>query len=249
MRNKTAVAEATSEYDGIQPIRGLINIFQFCGLWPQNKRFKILYLIYGVIFQCSFSFGFFASQLLNFYFFTNMDQVAVVVFECTAGMSTCVGVINLMVYFPYMINCIENIKSFKCLNKMEVQMYTTEYAFFTKVMIFNMACCSFACLFSLSAPFFTDKPILPYPAWIPLDWEHNVLHYWIAYFYQLLGVFFLSHTFVLLECFHIFLLISIGVQLDILAHRLNNIGRLASEHHKSLEILIDIIEIFEKNGR
>lgn len=237
-----------SEYDRLQPIGNIILIFKFCGLWPEKQRFRALYLCYSGLFQCFFVFGFCGSQLLSFLNFSHIDQITVIAFECMAGMTTCVEVINLAIYFPNMLNCIKIIKSFKCLNKMEVQLHQTEWSFFAKIFKFNIACCSLACLFSLSAPFFTDERILPFPAFLPLNWEHDTLHYWIAYFYQFSAILFFSHILILMVCLHIFLLITIGVHLDILGQRLRDLGNDDSEH-QSLKKLLQIIHLFEENGR
>lgn len=244
-----------SIYDPTEPIHSVITIFKICGIWPKNYRFRKLYFIYGFVFQFAFTFAFCGFKLLNFYFKTNMDLVTVIIFETLAEISLWVRVINFVVNFDSILHCLSAIKLFKCRNEGEVMFYKKSLQLFTKVMRFYAGCASFACFFSLAAPFFADKPMLPYPAWYPLDWQNNNTHFWIAYTYQFVGILFLAHTLVLLEAYHIYLLISIGAQLDIIAQRLRDIGGMyldlpnKARQERTLAFFGDTIKTFEVISR
>lgn len=159
-----------SKYDPTEAIHSVILSFKICGLWPKNYRFRNLYLIYATLFQFAFTFAFCGFKLLNFYFKTNMDQVTVIVFEAVAEISLWVRVINFITYFDSITGCLDIIKLFKCESEEELRFYKKRFGLFTRVMRFYLGCASFACFFSLSAPFFSEKPMLAYPAWYPLDW-------------------------------------------------------------------------------
>lgn len=239
------------KYDPTEPIHSVITLFKVCGIWPIQYRFRNLYLIYGFCFQFAFTFAFCGFKLLNFVFKTNMDQVTVIVFETLAEISLWVRVINIIVNFESIRNCLDLIKLFTFQNEDELRFFKTRLRVFTKIMRFYAVCASFACLFSLSAPFFTDKPMLAYPAWYPLDWQNNRTHFWIAYTYQFVGILFLAHTLVFLETYHLYLLIAIGAQLDILSQRLRDIGGKfldlpdAARQEKTTTYFIDNIKSFE----
>lgn len=244
-----------SVYDPTEPIHTVILAFKICGIWPINYRFRKLYLVYGFLFQFVFTFAFCGFKLLNFYFKTNMDLVTVIIFETVAEISCWVRVINFVGCFDRILDCLNVIKSFKFRNEEELSFYKIRLRLFTHVMRFYLGCASFACFFSLFAPFLSDKPILPYPVWYPLDWQNNVTHYWIAYTYQFVGIMFLAHTLVMLETYHIFLLVTMGAHVDILAKRLQDIGSMYlhlphDARQKQLLIFFeDNIKIFEVISR
>lgn len=245
-----------SNYDPTEAIHSAILAFKVCGLWPINYRFRNLYLIYGVLFQFAFSFAFCGFKLLNFYFKTNMDQATVIIFESLAEISEWIRVINFVVNFETIFDCLTEIKKFECHNEEELRFYKKRFGMFTNIFRFYFGCASFACFFSLSAPFFSDKPMLAYPAWYPLlDWRNSRTHFWIAYIYQFVGILFLAHTLVLLEVYHIYLLIAIGGQLDIIAERLRGIGSknldLPDEirQEKTLAFFLDTVKVFERVSR
>ncbi|KAG4070904.1 hypothetical protein HA402_011130 [Bradysia odoriphaga] len=244
-----------SIYDPTEPIHTVITVFKICGIWPINYRFRKLYLLYGFFFQFAFTFAFCGFKLLNFYFKTNMDLITVIIFESLAEISLWVRVINFVTNFDRILHCLNVVKSFKCRDEEELNFYRERLGMFKKVMRFYVGCASFACFFSLVAPFFSDKPMLAYPAWYPLDWQNNTTHFWIAYTYQFVGILFLAHTLVLLEAFHIYLLITIGGQLDILAQRLRDIGSMyrglpdvarQEETHIYFEDNIKIFEVISR---
>lgn len=242
-------------YDPTEAIHSVILAFKICGIWPAKYRFRNLYLIYGFCFQFAFSFAYCGFKLLNFVFKTNMDQVTVIIFEAFAEMALWVRVINFVANFKSITDCLDVIKSLTCQNEEELRFYKKRFTMFTKIMRFYLGCASFACFFSLSAPFFSEKTMLAYPAWYPLDWENNRTHYWIAYTYQFVGMLFLAHTLVLLETYHIYLMITIGAQLDILAQRLRNMGTQyldlpdAVRQEKTLKLFKDSIKVFEVISR
>lgn len=242
-------------YDPTEAIHSVILLFKICGLWPIKYRFRNAYLVYGFLFQFAFTFAFCGFKLLNFVFKTHMDLVTVIVFESLAEISLWVRAINFFINFESITDCLSIIKTLTCHNEEELRLYKKRFALFTKIMRFYLGCASFACFFSLSAPFFSEKPMLAYPAWYPLDWENNRTHYWIAYTYQFVGILFLAHTLVLLEVYHIYLMITIGAQLDILALRLSDMGNQYLDlpddvrQEKTLTLFLDSIKVFEVISR
>lgn len=245
-----------SEYDPTESLHSVIFSFQFCGLWPIQYRFRSLYLIYGFFFQLAFTYAFVGFKLLNFITRTNLDQTTVIIFESVAEISLCIRVGNFIIQFADIIECLTTIKSFKCRNREEMLFLKKRFRLFTRVLRIYFSCASFACLFSLVAPFFADKPMLAYPAHYPfLDWQHNRIHFWIAYTYQFVGILFLAHTLILLESYHIYLLIAIGGLLDVLGLRLRRIGSEdldepdAIGQDKAVEIFLVHIKSFEMISR
>lgn len=87
---------------------------------------------------------------------------------------------------------------------------------------------------------FSFEPMLPYPGWYPINWKNDMLNYWIAYMYQVIGVTFQTSTIILLQLLSIYFMTVIGAQLDILKYRLKNLGNsMANE----TEILYSSVEL------
>lgn len=241
-----------STYDPVEPIRFVVYVFKICGLWPVRNKFRNLYLVYTFFFQLTFTLAFITFKYLNFYYKTHMDMATIIIFETLAEISMAIRGANFIAKFDDIYGCLSTIKLFKCENMEELELYKKRQAMFTRVLRFYFSCASFACFFSLSAPFFADKPMLAYPAYYPyLDWKNNRMHFWIAYMYQLVGILILAHTLILLEAYHIYLMITIGAQLDILAIRLRNIKRDTSDlpdaikDDKTVTYFLDTFKSFE----
>ncbi len=245
-----------TEYDPTEAIHYVIIFFKICGLWPLKYKFRNLYLIYGFFFQLFFTFAFVSFKLLNFYTKTHMDLATVIIFESLAEISVCIRVSNFIINFDGILDCLAIIKKFKCQNHEELMFYKKRFGLFTKVLRFYFGCASFACFFSLSAPFFSEKPMLPYPAYYPFfDWQNNRTDFCIVYTYQFVGILFLAHSLILLESYHIYLLVTIGGQLDIIAQRLRVVGSKYLElpenvrQEKLLASFLDDVKSFEVISR
>ncbi|XP_037028607.1 odorant receptor 94a-like [Bradysia coprophila] len=252
-----AVAEFDpSSYDPTEVIHAVIVAFKICGLWPINYKFRSLYLIYRFFFQLSFTYAYVGFKLLNFYMRTHLDLATVIIFESLAEISVCLRAAIFILNFDDIFDFLRRIKLFKCESEDEVNIYKKRFGLFSNVLRFYFGCAFFATFFSLCAPFFSDKPMLAYPAYYPyLDWQNNRHHFWIAYTYQLVGMLFMAHTLILLESYHIYLMVTIGAQLDILAERFRRVGKMYLDlphdvqQEKTLEFFLDNVKNFEELSR
>lgn len=245
-----------TSYDPTEAIHLVIIAFRICGLWPANIKFRSLYFIYRFFFQLSFTYAYVGFKLLNFYTKTNMDLATVIIFESLAEISVCIRVSIFIFNFPDIYDFLQRIKSFKCESENEIRIYKKRFALFSKVLRFYFGCAFFATFFSLSAPFFSDKPMLAYPAYYPyLDWQNNLNHFWIAYIYQFVGMLFMAHTLILLESYHIYLMVTIGAQIDILAERFRSVGKVCpdlpndEQQKQALDYFVDNVKNFEELSR
>ncbi|KAJ6637236.1 Odorant receptor 59a, partial [Pseudolycoriella hygida] len=123
-----------------------------------------------------------------------------------------------------MKNFLVNIKSFELHSVAEEEFLNKRLSKFTTLLIVQLISCQVAIVFSCGAPFFAKEPVLPYPAWYPLDWYNDRTSFWIVYFYQLVGILYEANAVVLLELFVIYLMIAVGAHIDILAMRLTKLG-------------------------
>lgn len=214
-----------TDYNPCKSISGMTNYFIICGLWPIAKRFRWLYIIYASIFHLIFNVVYLFCKFMNFFFETNREMLTVGSFLFLAESSLFVRIINLLIHFEQVIDCLTIIKDFRLYDENEVILMNEHLSLFSLIMKWYMSAGTSACIFSWVAPLFSYEPMLPYPGWYPLDWRNDEQSYWILYMYQVIGVTFQTSTIILLQLLSIYFMVIIGAQLDILKYRLENLGR------------------------
>lgn len=218
-------------FDPIEPIGGLILFLKFVGIWPLNCKYRIPYIIYGILFQCFFSYTYTAFGITIDG--TNIKMMTEQIFVGLAEVSMCLRMTNFVFHFEEATHFLTIIKSFELRNQEECEIYKKRLSIFSQVMTFFVSVTSFAVAFSNAAPLFNSEVRLPYPGWYPIDWENDRTSYWIVYFYQLIGAVFLAHTLVRLENYQIYCMICASAQIEIIALRLSKIGYTDLSENKS----------------
>ncbi|XP_037035068.1 odorant receptor 94b-like [Bradysia coprophila] len=128
-----------------------------------------------------------------------------------------------------------DIKEFKFINSVEMELYQRRQLLFTRILNFQLLMAGLSVFFSCVSPYFLSEPSLPYPGWYPIDWRNDTTSYFVVFIYQFIGIIFVSHSIILMEAYAMYLMIVAGSHLDILANRLETLG------HKMTAI--DIFEI------
>ncbi len=219
----------------IKPINGMLKFFLFCGLWPAQSKYKWLYLIYAAIFHLIFTFAFICFKFVNLFIETDLKLLTVGFFIFLAEVSLFARIVNLIVNFKDVTKCMNLVKRIHILDNNEFQIVDKNLSLFTSVMAFYIGCGTSACLCSWGAPLFSSEPMLPYPAWYPIDWKTNSQSYWIAFWYQVVGTAYQAYGIILLQLFSIYLMTVIGAQYDVLKYRLENLGLCKTITEKSYE--------------
>lgn len=232
------------DYNPLKSIAGMTKFFIICGLWPITKRFRWLYIIYASIFHLIFNIIYLCCKFMNFFFETNMDMLTVGFFLFLAESSLFVRIINLLVHFKQVMNCLTMIKDFRIYDGNEVILMNKHLSLFSTIMKWYMGAGTSACVFSWVAPLFSTEPMLPYPGWYAVDWKNDEQSYWILYMYQVIGVTFQTSTIILLQLLSIYFMTIIGAQLDILKYRLENLGKVLASDNDTAELqLIDCVVV------
>ncbi len=202
----------------------MTKFFIICGLWPTAKRFRWLYIVYASIFHIIFNIIYLCCKFMNFFYETNKDMFTVGFFLILAESSLFIRIVNLLVHFNQIMNCLKMIKDFRFYDENEIILMDKHLTLFSKIMKWYMGAGTSACIFSWVAPLFSYEPMLPYPGWYPFDWKNDEQSYWIVYMYQVVGVTFQTSTIILLQLLSIYFMTVIGAELDILKYRLQNLG-------------------------
>lgn len=158
-------------FDPTEPIRGLINSLKFVGVWPldiKNRFLYFLYILYGILFQFTFSYAYTAfGTTIDA---TNVKMMTEQIFVGLAEISLCLRMTNFLYHFKEATTFLTTIKSFKLCNEEEHELYKKKLSLFSTVMTFFVTVTLFAVMFSNAAPLFNSEVRLPYPGWYPLDW-------------------------------------------------------------------------------
>lgn len=166
---------------------------------------------------------------MNFFYETNVAMLTVGFFIFLAELSLAIRIANLLLHFEQVMICLKMIENFSIYDESEVTVMNKHLSSFSTIMKCYLSAGTSACIFSWSAPLFSNEPMLPYPSWYPFDWKNDLQSYWILYTYQVVTVTFQVASIILLQLLPVYLLAVIGAQLDILKYRLANLGNIPME--------------------
>lgn len=159
-------------FDSIEPIRGLIKFLKLVGVWPldiKNRFLYFFYIVYGILFQFTFSYAYaaFGTTIDG----TNVKMMTEQIFNGLAEVAMCLRMTNFIYYFKDATNFLNTIKSFKLHNQDECELYKKRLSSFSTVKNILIIATAFALTFSNMAPHFSSELRLSYPGWYPLDWS------------------------------------------------------------------------------
>lgn len=217
-----------AQFDLLGPSRFLTRLLKLFGLWPNTTTtltvHRLLYIVYTCVFQIIFTFLYTGFKCINFIYLTDLDEITRAMFICLTELALIVKIINFYTRIRRMQSCLKTVGHFQLITDDEMASMQDKLSLFMHIVIWYMAVANIAGIFSYISPFFSNEPILPYPGWYPLDWQHNATAYWLVYVYQVVGMFIQTHCLITIEMFPIFLMLMAGTYLDILGKRLRKIG-------------------------
>lgn len=141
-------------------IEGVLIFLKVCGLWPKH-RYYIPYIIYAVIFQIIFTFIYTSFKLINFFFLTEVSLITKELFICLSEVALFAKVFNFAFHNTELHQMLVDIKEFKLLNSVEMQLYQKRQTLFTRILNFQLLMAQLSIFFSCVSPFFSSEPSLP----------------------------------------------------------------------------------------
>lgn len=151
-----------STLNSTKAIEGVLTFLKICGLWPNHKRCYVPYIIYAIIFQIIFTFIYTSFKLVNFYFLTDVSLITKELFICLSEVALFVKVFNFTFYNKELQQMLADIKEFKLLNKLEMDLYNERQVLFSRILNFQLFMAASAVFFSCLSPFFSSEIALPY---------------------------------------------------------------------------------------
>lgn len=122
-------------------------------------------------------------------------------------------------------NFIDRINDFIVNDDFERELIARRSRFFSRVTAFYFIVVAVAIHATEAMTIFSKQQQLPFSARYPmLDWQHSARDYWIAVVYQYIGVFSGCLFVLCIELYLNFLIFAVGIQLEIIGHRVRAIG-------------------------
>lgn len=229
--------ELTSEKI-VLPIRRLSSILYWMGLWPSHHTSTsswLLYTIYTLVFQATFTFAYVLFKCINFVYMTDLAIITRAMFITLTELSLVIKIVNFYARHRTMQGCLSILEKIELKNTTEDTIASGRISFIQKIFWAFLLTANTTGVFSYLSPVLVDETMLPYPGWYPLDWMHDRRDYWLVYIYQVLGMFFQIQALVVIEVYFIYLMVVVSVQLEVLANRMERIGYSIGARNKQAE--------------
>lgn len=208
----------------------------------------ILFNIFGFSYHFIFTFAFIS--MMCYYGFTDEDfEEKVISLNMTlTEISLFYKVLNMVFKRKDFYQILDEINLFKSQNDKENN-YIRTYSKKLKKSFYYYALVTFLCvLLTFCVPLFNKDTYLPYKSWYPFDLKNKLNYFWVLYVYQCIGIFSHASLNVFNDTFIMFIMATIGIQLDILGMRLKELN-IKSHDNSLLNVMHDydkIIKLSEK---
>lgn len=146
----------------IKPIQGIILFLKICGLWPNHNKHYVVYMIYAVIFQFTFTFCYVVFKFIIFFYLTEVHLITKTVFLWLGEAAFVIKVFNFHYHSKEMQQLLVVIKEFQIKNEMENDLFKKRQLMFNKIATCYVGCAGVAVFFSLVSPLFSSERTLPF---------------------------------------------------------------------------------------
>lgn len=211
----------------------ILKIVHYLHIMPIRMKTKniILFNIIGISYHFIFTFSFIS--MMCYYGFTDEDfEEKVISLNMTlTEISLFYKVLNMCFKRNDFYQILDEIKLFKTQNDNENNIIRT-YSKKLKKAFYYYAIVTYLCIFlTVCVPLFKEDPYLPYKSWYPYNLKNKPKYFWILFIYQCIGLISHASLNVFNDSFIMFMLATIGIQLDIIGLRLKELNK---SHESSL---------------
>lgn len=202
----------------------IVILLRLFGFW-KSKPHTWCYSIYSMAYLFIFSI---CSTFFMFLFLWHLEDYGQLSYGLYMFLSQISGLVKF-VYFHLrnfeFRNFIDRINNFTVHGDSEKELIARRCRFFNRVTAFYNIMVVLAIHNTVMMTIFSEGKKLPYSSWYPmLDWQNSARDYWIAIVYQYIAVFSVCTLIINIEVYINFLIFAVGVQLEIIGHRLRAIG-------------------------
>lgn len=225
-------------FDTILKIVHYLHIIPIRMITNNINRFNII----GFSYHFFFTFAYIS--MMCYFGFTEADfEEKVISLNMTlTEISLFYKVLNMVLKRNDFYRILEYLNMFKSQNDEEKNMILMYAKKMRKVFYYYAFITYFCILLNMWVTLYNDDIYLPFKSWYPFDLINNTNFFWILYFYQFFGILTHASLNVFNDVFIMFLMGTIGIQLDILGLRLKKL-KINSKDGSLLSVMQDYDKI------
>lgn len=214
------------------------------GMWPKNDS-TIIYRSLGFLYQSTTTFAWTIAKCIGTVFLADKNDVIMF----TASSMYCVvaayRAFIIMMRYKAIDVCLNSISEFS-LSKAEYEMIQPKIKSFSKLSSTYTAFILSGLVSAFLNPVLSAERVMPVPIWLPyLDWKENERDFYIGLIFSALGISSMVVICAFTPIIIWYLIYVSSLVLEVLGHRLQNVGYEQKNHEQNLDDLIKCIRIHQ----
>lgn len=201
----------------------LIVIFRLAGLWPTENP-SIFYRIYGLFVLLTASILFTLTMIIQLVGFTETEDLTENSYMTLTELALCVKMINFFLRYRSMQSHVKFISDFELQNDAERKLFAKRLKLILILIVMDFVLVNTAHSSVIITVLAAPERMIGFPAWHPIDWQHNTKNYAMIFFYQLYAMTMTSNVQVVIQQFPSLMFCMVSTQMEILSMRLRSIG-------------------------
>lgn len=186
---------------------------------------SLIYICYSYIFHAIFTFIFVLCLCLSIFFITSVNETTHCLYMSLTCLAFAFKVANYYYYHREIYTCLTAVRLFELNTEEERLIYNRRNGVLSWIACFYYIIPTVCGASAYFKPFLNDDVELPFRAWYPFDWLNVEKYYWIAYGYQVFGMFLVILNNVTIDLTPAYLLNMMAIQTEILGLRFSKLGK------------------------
>lgn len=224
------------------------------GLWTTGDSYTVGYTVYAVLIILTFPTILTLTMLIQMLLFTEKEEASENMYMALTHSAFLFKIVNFACRWQSMQSAYRTVCIFELGTVDEVKYFKRKMRNVYVVTVMFLTSANIANLGAALKAFFSTENLLTYPAWYPGQWSNGGVKYVLVFVHQFIGGCLSCNLHSAMEMYTNIMLLSIGVQLDILGMRLHAIGYVVADDSMStnmqriqhLEKLINCIRLHRK---
>lgn len=232
----------------------ILFILRAVGMWPTGDSYTAGYKLYALLLILTFPTILTLTMLIQLVLFTEMAEASENMYMALTHLSFLFKIFNFVCRWQSMQSVHRTISNFELETVDEVKHFNGKMRNVYIVTVMFLTSSNIANVSTALKAIFSTENLLTYPAWYPGQWSNGGVKYLLVFVHQMIGACLSCNWHPAIEMYANIMLLSIGVQLDILGMRLHAIGYDVADNSlntemqriQHLEKLINCIRLHRK---
>lgn len=225
-------------------VKVTVSVSYFFGMWPKENS-TIFYTIFGYMFQILTTFGWTLAKCIGTAFLQDKNEIILL----TASSMYCVvaayRAFIVMRKYKTIDICLKAISEFS-LNKVEYEIMQRKIRKFSNMSSAYTAFILLGVTSALLNPVLSVERVMPVPIWLPyIDWQENERDFYIALIFSIMGIASMVVVCAFTPIIIWYLIYGSSLTLEVLGHRLQNLGYEQKNHEQTSSDLVKCIKLHQ----